>query len=118
CRVIPGKEAPGRSPTVTSPAPIRILCVDDNHDAAESLALMLELVGLDARAAFDGSSALELTRRFRPHAVVSDINMLGMDGHELARRLREWAGPRPLLLIAVTARTTDDDRRKSAEAGF
>jgi CheY-like chemotaxis protein len=49
---------------------------------------------------------------------VSDINMPGTDGYDLARRLRVWAAGRPLLLIAVTARTTDEDRRRSAEAGF
>ncbi|HJZ89505.1 MAG TPA: response regulator [Gemmataceae bacterium] len=96
----------------------RVLCVDDNHDAAESLALLLRLVGLQAEAAFDGPSALRTAAWFLPHACVSDINMPGMDGFELARRLRAWAESRPLLLIALTARTTEDDRRRSLEAGF
>jgi two-component system, OmpR family, response regulator len=100
------------------PAPIRILCVDDNRDAAESLALILQVVGLEAEAAFDGPSALRALERFRPHACVSDINMPGMDGYELARHVRRWAGRQPLLLVAMTARTTDEDRRKAAEAGF
>ena len=100
------------------PIPIRILCVDDNRDAAESLALLLKIVGLEAEAVFDGPSALQAFERFRPHACVSDINMPGMNGYELARRLRQWAGPKPLLLVAMTARTTDEDRKKSAEAGF
>ena len=98
--------------------PIRILCVDDNHDAAESLALVLQVVGLQAEAAFDGPSALKALERFRPHACVSDINMPGMDGYELARRVRRWAGHKPVLLVAMTARTTEEDKRKSAEAGF
>jgi two-component system, OmpR family, response regulator len=98
--------------------PIRILCVDDNRDAAESLALILQVVGLQAEAAFDGPSALNALERFRPHACVSDINMPGMDGYELARRVRRWAGHRPLLLVAMTARTTEEDQRKSVEAGF
>ena len=102
------------SPTV----PIRILCVDDNRDAAESLALILQIVGLQAEAAFDGPSALRALERFRPHACVSDINMPGMDGYELARRARQWAGREPLLLVAMTARTTEEDQKKSAEAGF
>ena len=101
-----------------TPLPIRILCVDDNRDAAESLALILQVVGLEAEAAFDGPSALKALERFRPHACVSDINMPGMDGYELARRVRQWAGRQPLLLVAMTARTTDEDQRKSAEAGF
>ena len=98
--------------------PIRVLCVDDNHDAAESLALLLRVVGFEAEAAFDGLSALQLADRFRPHVCVSDIGMPGMDGYELARRLRSSAGDRPLLLVAVTARTTEADRRRSREAGF
>lgn len=104
---------------VASPtSPLRVLCVDDNHDAAESLALILRLIGLEAEAAFDGTSALGLADRFEPHACVSDINMPGMDGYELARRLRARHTGRPLLLIAVTARTTEEDRRRSTEAGF
>jgi CheY-like chemotaxis protein len=98
--------------------PIRVLCVDDNRDAAESLALILRLVGLQAEAAYDGPSALAAANRFRPDACVSDINMPGMDGYELARKLRAWAGQEPLLLVAVTARTTAEDRQKSADAGF
>ena len=98
--------------------PIRVLCVDDNRDAAESLALILRLVGVQAEAAFDGRSALETAARFRPDACVSDINMPGMDGYELARKLRAWAGEKPLLLVAVTARSTEEDRQKSVDAGF
>jgi len=79
-----------------APTPIRILCVDDNRDAAESLALVLQVVGFQAEAAFDGPSALHALDRFRPHACVSDINMPGMDGYELARRVRQWAGRKPL----------------------
>lgn len=101
-----------------APLPIRILCVDDNRDAAESLALILQVVGLEAEAAYDGPSALRALDRFRPHACVSDINMPGMDGYELARRVRQWAGRRPLLLVAMTARTTEEDQEKSVEAGF
>jgi CheY-like chemotaxis protein len=92
--------------------------VDDNHDAAESLALILRLLGCSSKAVFDGISALQIATTFRPHASVSDINMPGMSGLELAVQLRRWAGSRPLLLIAVTARTTAEDRRNSLEAGF
>ena len=99
-------------------APLRILCVDDNHDVAESLALILRLLGCSAEAAFDGPSALLMATTFLPHVCVSDINMPGMSGLELAVHLRRWAGPRPLLLIAVTARSTEEDYRRSIEAGF
>jgi two-component system, OmpR family, response regulator len=99
------------------PAPIRILCVDDNRDAAESLALILQVVGLEAEAAFDGPSALRALERFRPHACVSDINMPGMDGYELARRLRAMLGPW-VTLVAVTGRAGDETARLAVLAGF
>ena len=99
-------------------ASLRILCVDDNHDVAESLALILRLLGCSAEAVFDGPSALKTAMTFVPHACVSDINMPGMSGLELAVQLRRWAGTRPLLLIAVTARSTEEDHRLSIEAGF
>jgi two-component system, OmpR family, response regulator len=98
--------------------PMRILCVDDNRDVAESLALIFRLMGCSAEAVFDGPSALRRATAFLPHACLSDINMPGMSGLELAAKLRRWAGTRPLLLIAITARSTPEDRKHSLEAGF
>lgn len=97
---------------------IRVLCVDDNRDAAETLALLLKLVGFDTRACYDGPSALEAADGFRPDVGLLDINMPGMDGHELAGRLRDQASGRPLLLVATTARSGDGDRDRIARAGF
>src|SRR5262249_32372895 len=68
--------------------------VDDNRDAADSLALLLRLAGQDVRAAYDGPSALAQARDFRPALVFLDIGMPGMDGYEVARRLPGWAGAR------------------------
>jgi two-component system OmpR family response regulator len=95
----------------------RVLCVDDNRDVAESLVMLLDLVGFDARACFDGPTALAEAAGFRPHAAVLDIHMPLMDGYELARRLRELLGP-GVFLMAVTAVTDADAERRAAEAGF
>ena len=100
-------------PTLTA---CRVLCVDDNQDAATSLAYLLGAVGYDARACFDGPSALTAAAEFRPTVCLLDISMPGMDGYELARRLRELLG-RPLL-VAVTAVTGAEFERRAAEAGF
>jgi len=98
-------------------ARVRVLCVDDNRDVAESLVMLLSLVGFDARACFDGPTALAEAAAFRPNAGVLDINMPGMNGYELARRLREMLGPR-LFLMAVTAIGDPDAEQRAAEAGF
>lgn len=94
----------------------RVLCVDDNPDVADSEALLLGLCGYDARACYGGEDALAAADGFRPDACLLDLNMPGMDGCELARRLR--ARGRCPLLVAVTARGGDEDRRRTAAAGF
>jgi CheY-like chemotaxis protein len=94
----------------------RILVVDDSQDSAESLALLLELHGHEVRTAFAGPAALETASAFCPDVVLLDIGLPGMDGYEVARRLRaEHGGCR---LIALTGYGRDDDRRRSREAGF
>jgi CheY-like chemotaxis protein len=95
----------------------RVLCVDDNRDVAESLVMLLALVGFEARACYDGPTALREAAGFRPHAAVLDIHMPVMDGYELARRLRELLGP-GVFLMAVTAVGEPDAERRAAEAGF
>jgi DNA-binding response OmpR family regulator len=92
--------------------------VDDNHDAAESLAMILRLVGFDVTVCYDASTALRMATRTPFDVCVSDINMPGVSGYELARQLRGVAAGRPLYLVAVTARTSEEDRVKSYEAGF
>lgn len=102
-------------------APIRktrVLCVDDNRDAAETLALLLELLGFETRACYSGPSALAVADEFQPDICLLDLNMPVMDGHELAGRLRDGANGRPLLLVAATAESGDADRARSASAGF
>lgn len=96
----------------------RILVVDDNQDAANSLAVLLRLTGHDVRSAYDGATALAVAADFRPSMVVLDIGMPGMDGFTVARRLRENAELGPLVLVAVTGWGQQDDRRRSKQAGF
>ena len=96
----------------------RILVVDDNTDAAESLTDLLRVYGHDARMVHDGIAALELVPSFLPSVVFLDIGMPGMDGYEVARRLRKLPGGEHALLIAVTGFGRDEDRRRSEEAGF
>lgn len=103
-----------------SPRPpvFRILVVDDNVDSADSMALLLALDGHDTRTAFDGPGALAEALAFRPRVVLLDIGLPGMDGYEVARRMRELPGLRDVLLIAITGYGRDDDRARSKEAGF
>jgi CheY-like chemotaxis protein len=97
---------------------LRVLCIDDNRDVADSEVELLRVVGFDARACYDGDSALAEARAFLPAVCLIDLNMPGMDGDEVAARLRDQAGERPLVLVAVTAMSDEASRRRVREAGF
>ncbi len=99
-------------------APHRILVVDDNRDAAETLTILLERMGHEVRRVYDGKSALESMRIWRPSVVFLDIGMPGMDGNEVARRARQQFPDEDTTLVALTGWGQDDDRRRSKEAGF
>jgi PAS domain S-box-containing protein len=114
--------APAR-PTVQTPVAgkarrgsRRILIVDDNVDAVRSLALFLEMSGHEVRAAHNGPAALELAQTYQPDVVLLDIGMPGMDGYEVARRLRQAPGQEKVLLVALTGYGQEEDRRRSREA--
>jgi CheY-like chemotaxis protein/two-component sensor histidine kinase len=94
----------------------RILVVDDNEDSADSLAMLLQLMGHDVDTAHEGGQALERTAAFRPHVAFLDIGLPGLNGYELAGRLR--AQYPELTLIALTGWGQESDRRRSQEAGF
>lgn len=96
----------------------RILVVDDNTDAAESLAILLRLKGHEVRVAFEGASAIVTAREFRPQVVFLDIGMPAMDGYEVARRLRQEDNVSAATLIALTGWGQESDRQRSQEAGF
>ena len=96
----------------------RILIVDDNKDSAESLTLLMRMLGHEVRMAHDGETALEIARQFSPDIVVLDIGLPRLSGLEVARRLRHDLGLRDTLLIAMTGYGQEEDRRRSQGAGF
>jgi PAS domain S-box-containing protein len=96
----------------------RILVVDDNRDAAVSLAMMLRLMGNELKTAHDGLEALDVAAAFRPDLILLDIGMPKLNGYDTARKIREQSWGKYILLVALTGWGQDDDRRKSQEAGF
>ncbi|MDQ3298632.1 MAG: ATP-binding protein [Myxococcota bacterium] len=102
----------------SSPRSGRILIVDDNVDAGELLAELLRIVGYDVTFRSDGAAALEIVGVTRPDVAVLDIGLPGLDGYELARRLRADASLQPLRLIALTGYGLASDRSRASEAGF
>jgi CheY-like chemotaxis protein len=92
--------------------------VDDNRDVADSCALLLALTGHDVRAVYDGPTALAEAQAFRPDVVLLDLGMPGMDGFEVARRLRQQPDLKDVALVAMTGWGQEDDRRRTREAGF
>ncbi len=109
-RPVPGADVPTR----------RVLVVDDSDTSAQSMAMILKLEGYEVQIAYDGQTALQLVRTFRPEVVLSDLGLPVFDGHELARRIRQdpdlSAGI--VLLAAVTGHGEPEARRRSREAGF
>jgi CheY-like chemotaxis protein len=98
--------------------PRRVLIVDDNEDAANSLALILELGGHETASVYTAVDALQRAAAFRPEVVLLDIGLPGMDGYEVAQKMRELPGLRDIRLVAVTGYGRSDDRIRAREAGF
>lgn len=96
----------------------RILVVDDNRDAADSLALLLKCLGADVHVVYNGPAALEAMETFKPSVVLLDIGMPGMDGHEVARQIRQQSRFQDVTLIALTGWGQEADRSRSQAAGF
>ncbi|MES2661390.1 MAG: PAS domain S-box protein [Verrucomicrobiota bacterium] len=97
---------------------LRMLIVDDNHDAAETMAMLQRLHGHDTRTAHTGPAAVTLAAEFIPEVVLLDIGLPEMDGFEVARRLRSMPDMKNAFLIALTGYGTDADRQQAREAGF
>jgi len=110
--------APSEDDTAPILPPKRVLVVDDNRDAADSLGMLLERLGAEVEVVYDGPSALAAVERQSPEVVLLDIGMPGMDGYEVARRLHERADGKDLTLVAMTGWGQDEDRRRSRHAGF
>jgi signal transduction histidine kinase/ActR/RegA family two-component response regulator len=111
-------EAPAAARAAAVLAPRRVLVVDDNRDSAESLGMLLQLLGADVRIVHDGRAALEAVGTYRPAIVLLDIGMPGMDGHEVARRIRQQPELEEVTLVALTGWGQEQDRRASRSAGF
>jgi CheY-like chemotaxis protein len=105
--------AAGGTPTAS-----RILVVDDLAASAETLKTLLEMEGFEVRMAHEGHEALELAREFKPHVVLLDIGLPGMNGFEVANGLRSQPESRDALLIALTGYGEAESRARSAQAGF
>jgi two-component system CheB/CheR fusion protein len=110
--LVGGGEEGGRPPDAR-----RILLVEDNRDIAEGFALLFKDLGHEVRVVHDGPAALEVAQAFRPELVLLDIGLPGMDGWEVARRVRKLPGLENPVLAAVTGYAQEEDRRRSAEAG-
>jgi len=113
-----GTPVPDAARSTDDNSPRRILVVDDNVDTAESLALLLRLKGHEVEVAHDGPAALETARSFEPEIVLLDIGLPGLDGYEVARRLREESRLTHALLVALTGYGQEEDRRRARYAGF
>jgi PAS domain S-box-containing protein len=96
----------------------RVVVIDDNQDAADSLALVLAGSGADVRTAYDGDGGLRLVQSFQPDAVLLDIGMPGTDGYTVCRRIRETDPDRRMVLVALTGFGQAHDRARALTAGF
>jgi PAS domain S-box-containing protein len=119
---VSGEQRGSEQPRLTRRSPAlpthRILVVDDNRDAADSLRLLLEAMGNEVHVAYDGNTALEEVRRFRPSLLFLDIGLPGMSGYDVARRLRENTSLSKMVLVAITSWGGEDDVQRSAREGF
>jgi CheY-like chemotaxis protein len=105
-------------PTSAARQSRRVLVVDDNVDAAKSMALLLRFHGHQVSVAHSGPQALELAVEQHPEIVLLDIGLPGMDGYEVARAIRTQSFGRAMLLVALTGYGQEDDRRRTHDAGF
>jgi DNA-binding response OmpR family regulator len=95
----------------------RVLVVDDNQDAADSLAMLLSAQGDEVRTAYDGEEAIEADRRFEPGIVLLDIGLPKLSGYDVARDIRQRRGA-AVLIVAITGWGQEEDRQRSRDAGF
>ena len=109
----------GTAPAVKdSPRRFRILVVDDNHDSALSLAMILSIMGHETRTAHDGEMAVVTAESFLPDVVLLDIGLPKLNGYEVAQRIREQPWGAAMFLIAVTGWGQEEDRQRSSEVGL
>lgn len=105
-------------PDATPPQPLRVFIADDNRDACDSLEMLLALEHHEVRVAYDGERAFELIGEYRPRLALLDIGMPGMNGYELATRIRHQSWGEGIHLVALTGFGQEGDRRRALDAGF
>jgi len=117
---IPAEEHSGGMPSQEQLADngLKILVVDDNRDAADTCAMLLETSGHHVQTAYTGHAALELAEDFAPHAVLLDIGLPDVSGYELAQKMRAAPWAHDITLVAVTGWGQEEDRKRALEAGF
>jgi two-component system CheB/CheR fusion protein len=113
---VASEDAPAETPRPEGPR--RVLLVDDNPDALETMSMLLEMFGHEVATASDGVKAVEVARSFRPEVMFLDLGLPGRDGYEVARILREEFPKGTLWLVALTGYGQDEDRKRTREAGF
>jgi len=116
--VVAAPAAAGERPAPPAGGALRILVVDDNHDTADSVALLLRRAGYSVRVTYDGPAALRVFEQFVPDVVLLDIGLPGMTGFELVATMRARQGDRRLRVLAVTGYGQESDRERSRQAGF
>jgi signal transduction histidine kinase/DNA-binding response OmpR family regulator len=116
--IVESVNALDQEPYQVPPKNLRVLVVDDNKDAADSIGLLLQLEGFEVQLAYDGFQALELVSDYSPDAVLLDIGLPLMDGYEVARRIRAQPSGKQVILIAGSGFGREEDRQRSADAGF
>ena len=120
--VLPVKEDPAADQFRSEIAPpalsMRILVVDDNRDAADSLGTMLGMLGIDVRSAYDGEDAVRIAGEFRPSVMLLDIGLPKLNGYQACQAIRQQPWGRHMVIIAVTGWGQEDDKRKARDAGF
>jgi CheY-like chemotaxis protein len=112
-----GRESRSEAEPSATPQ-LRILVVDDNQDAADSMVILLRTWGYEVIKARDGAEALALVSRHRPQVVLLDIGLPGMNGYEVAQQIRAREQTRDIVLVALTGYGQAEDRRQSEAAGF
>jgi signal transduction histidine kinase len=117
-RTWPPADVPGTQVGSPPDVALRVLVADDNNDAADSLGMLLELIGADVHVVYSGTDALTAFATYRPAVVLLDIGMPGMDGYEVARRIRSLPRSEDVTLIALTGWGQEEDRQRSKSAGF
>jgi PAS domain S-box-containing protein len=117
-RAASGTQAQPHAVATESGSQLRVLVVDDNVDAAESIAMLLSLEGYEVRSVHAAQEALDAAQSFQPHLVLLDIGLPGMDGYEVARRLRAQQRVGSMRVVAITGYGQESDRERTRAAGF